>query len=65
MIKILGVNRFPWRIFLACMALALAAVLVPRFFIAPIVAGGALWIASYAVRDEVRRMQMSPRVGDR
>jgi hypothetical protein len=64
MIKILGVNRFPWRVFWACMALALVASLAPRFFIAPIVAGGALWIASFAVRDEVRRLQM-PRSWDR
>jgi hypothetical protein len=64
MIRILGVSRFPWRIFLACMALALIAELVPHWLIAPIVAGGALWIASYAVRDEVRRLQM-PRTWDR
>jgi hypothetical protein len=64
MIRILGVSRFPWRVFWSCMALALVAALVPRFFIAPIVAGGALWIASYAVRDEVRRLQM-PRSWDR
>jgi hypothetical protein len=29
MIKILGVSRFPWRIFWACMALAIVSALVP------------------------------------
>jgi hypothetical protein len=61
MIRSLGVNRFPTRVFCACIALALAAVIVPHWLIAPIVAGGALWIASYAVRDEVRRMEL-PRI---
>jgi hypothetical protein len=54
MIRILGVNCFPIRVFLLCMDLAIVAALVPRFFIVPIVAGGALWIE----RDEVRRLQM-------
>jgi hypothetical protein len=45
------------------MALAIVAVLVPRWLIAPIVAGGAAWIAANAVRDEVRRLQMPPAVG--
>lgn len=62
--KVLGIHRFPWRIFWACMSLALVAALVTRFFIPPIVAGGAPLIASYAVRDEFRRMQM-PRSWDR
>jgi hypothetical protein len=51
-------------VFLSCIALAIVAALVPRWLIPPLVAGGALWIASYAVRDEVRRMQM-PRSWDR
>jgi hypothetical protein len=64
MIRILGVNRFPVRVFWSCIALAAAAVIVPHWLVAPIVAGGALWIAGYAVRDEVRRMKM-PRAWDR
>jgi hypothetical protein len=64
MIRILGVNRFPHRVFWACMALALVAALVPRWLIPPIVAGGSIWIASFAVRDEVRRMKL-PRSWDR
>jgi hypothetical protein len=64
MIRILGVNRFPLRVFWSCMALAIVAALVPRWLIPPLVSGGALWIASYAVRDEVRRLQM-PRQWDR
>jgi hypothetical protein len=64
MIRILGVNRFPVRVFWSCIGLAVAAIVVPHWLVAPIVAGGALWIASYAVRDEVRRMQL-PRSWDR
>jgi predicted membrane metal-binding protein len=64
MIRILGVNRFPVRVFLSCMALSIVAALAPRWLIPPLVAGGALWIAGYAVRDEVRRLQM-PRQWDR
>ena len=64
MIKILGVSRFPWHLVLACVSLSIAASLVPRFCISPVVAGGAFLIAAYAVRNEVRRMQMQRR-GDR
>jgi hypothetical protein len=42
--------------------LATVAALAPRWLIPPLFS--ALWIASYAVRDEIRRMQM-PRQWDR
>jgi predicted membrane metal-binding protein len=64
MAQILGVNRFPWRIFWACMVLGIVAALVPRWLIPPVVVTGAFLVAAFAVRDEVRRLQM-PRSWDR
>jgi hypothetical protein len=57
-IKILGVNRFPARVFWSCIALAAAASIVPHWLVPPIVAGGALWIASFAVRSEVSLIKL-------
>ena len=61
MIRILGVSSFPTRVFWSCIALAIVAFIAARWLVLPIVAGGALWIASFAVRDEIRLVTIEMR----
>jgi hypothetical protein len=49
-------RRFPTVVFFSSVALGLASIAVPHWLVAPMVSGVAFWIASYAVRDEMRSL---------